>query len=439
MPQGGFCGANPASCCAGLICTGGQFCLPPPPLAFDASAGNHGSAQGPSPLSVPNNVVPGETAFALVYTNNQLTSSAITSISGGGTWSLIGSSSIGPDSSGNVLTTALYTNGASAAPASLVTLTADSSTAAVGAALVQYTGVGAVLSGNAVATSSSTTQAGLASLSLATTTPGSIVVAGFASVDAYQLYAGVGNLRLLGPAETLALMYNSLGNATGTVNLSVGEAVAGNWGGVAVEVTHDPPPPPLLCDCSNPIDVGGITVNGGIQNDDATIGLDPNVFVNPASDMHLDLPCGAYYLTGIRVTAPNQGTSRNLSISVHGNTALYVGDNIYTSAPLEITVDPTARLALFVGGYIAASQTLAIGNPEVPAQTSVYVGDATGVSVAQKTSIAGSLYVPAGPVVNTQSLTVYGSVFANSIDSSQAIAVHYDQALQSAGATCLGN
>jgi hypothetical protein len=145
--------------------------------------------------------------------------------------------------------------------------------------------------------------------------------------------------------------------------------------------------------------------------------------------VHLDLPCGRYYLSAIKSSAA-------LSISVHGNTVIYVGGNIQTSGPFEITIDPTAELSLFVGGSITGSAAMSLGSTEVPAQSAIYVGSTSGVTASNTLGVAGALYVPNGPLKNSNTATLHGSVLANGITGSGAITVHYDQGLQSAGAYC---
>jgi hypothetical protein len=113
-----------------------------------------------------------------------------------------------------------------------------------------------------------------------------------------------------------------------------------------------------------------------------------------------------------------------------------IGGNIQTSGPFEITIDPTASLSLFVGGSITGSAAMALGSTEVPAQTAVYVGSASGVTTSSTLGVAGALYVPSGPLKNSSTAVLNGSLLANGITGSGAITVHYDQGLQAACAAC---
>jgi hypothetical protein len=286
---------------------------------------------------------------------------------------------------------------------------------------------------------------------------GALTVSGSLSVEQNAVVYGkiTGNVTIAGSLADAGGFPggSSSGGSTSGGSTSGGSTSGGSTGGLACTPNGEPctpsvttccptlsciapgggtyclPDPPPLCNCSNPVDIAGIVANGASQNDNASIGLSESVFANTSTAMHLDLPCGEYYLTGIKSSAA-------LSISVHGNTVLYVGGNIQTSGLLEITVDPTAQLSLFVGGSVSTSASTAFGSTEVPAQSSIYVGGAAGVTTSNTLAVAGALYVPSGPFKGSNATTVHGSLLANGLTGSGAITVHYDQGLQSAGASC---
>jgi hypothetical protein len=290
--------------------------------------------------------------------------------------------------------------------------------------------VGAILSSNAVTTTATST--GAPGISLTTTQGDSLVLAAFGEGFGPAFSADLGTVRVnSGQSEGFnSAVVDSTGPAVaGTVTEEVALASSASWSAVAVEVTGAVDPPPL-CNCSNPIDIAGIVTNGAAKNDNASIGLSDTVFANTSTALHLDLPCGEYYLSAIKSSAA-------LSISLHGNTVLYVGGNIQTSGPFEITIDPTASLSLFVGGSITGSAAMTLGSTEVPAQTAVYVGSASGVTTSSTLGVAGALYMPSGPLKNSSATTLHGSLLANGITGSGSITVHYDQGLQSAAAACV--
>ena len=125
-------------------------------------------------------------------------------------------------------------------------------------------------------------------------------------------------------------------------NATVDSALVSSKGVILGPVTV---PDPCDCAANQLIDVASIVSAGQATNDDSVIGLDPNVFVNGAGALRLDLPCGRYYLTAITFN----GTA---TIAVHGHAALFVGGDIDSNGGLEITLDPQATLDLFIGGNL---------------------------------------------------------------------------------------
>ena len=206
--------------------------------------------------------------------------------------------------------------------------------------------------------------------------------------------------------------------ASGTVASSV-QAASVVAGAVAVL-------PPCDCAPNQLIDVAGIVANGQLNNDDATLGLDPGALATAGA--RLDLPCGRYYLSSI-------GTSAPAAIAVHGPVLLFIGGDFAPSAPLEVTLDPQATLDVFIGGDLQVSAPLELGSTLVPRQTRIYVAG-TQVSLSATQLIAANFYLPFGQFMQSAPLSIYGSVFAGSYAPSASADFHYDSAILSAGSEC---
>jgi hypothetical protein len=187
--------------------------------------------------------------------------------------------------------------------------------------------------------------------------------------------------------------------------------------------------PPCDCAPSQLIDIAGIVADGQLHNDNALIRLDPATFENAPGPRRLDLACGRYYLT--RIT-PRYTTT----IAVHGRTAIFIGGNIDTQqANLEIAIDPTAELDLFIGGTIVNASGLRMGNIEVPAQFRVYIAGSP-VDFTAPSTTAGNFYLPYSDFTSPSALDLYGSIFAKSFTGQGH--VHYDRGVLNAGAICEG-
>src|SRR5262249_19548855 len=147
-----------------------------------------------------------------------------------------------------------------------------------------------------------------------------------------------------------------------------------------------------------------VTAHASPNNDDAAIGLDPTVLEQPNNPTRLDLPCGSYYLTKINPSNP-------VTIWAHGHTALYIGQNVGSSADLSFGGDPTGSLDVFIGGNLSTSAKLTVGTPNYPALTRTYIAGTGGLGLSASTSVGGNLYAAFGPVSWSADTDAFGSVF----------------------------
>jgi hypothetical protein len=147
--------------------------------------------------------------------------------------------------------------------------------------------------------------------------------------------------------------------------------ITGTASGVTIDGgTFHPASIPPPCDCapSQLVPVSAIVAaHAPPNNDDALIGLDPNVLAAGGGPLRIDLPCGSYYLSGIM-------TSNPLTVFAHGHTAIYIAGDVVAASPLAFQLDPTATLDIFISGTIKTSQLLTIGSPNYPALCRLYVG-----------------------------------------------------------------
>jgi hypothetical protein len=188
---------------------------------------------------------------------------------------------------------------------------------------------------------------------------------------------------------------------------------------------------PTPCDCkpADLIPVASIVMAHATTNDNAAIMLNPGVLAAPGGPTRLDLPCGNYYLSSINNNVP-------VTIVAHGHVGLYIGGSISPSSGLTITLDPTASLDLFVQGTISTSDVLVIGNVNYPALTRIYVGGTGSISFQDGVTLAGNLYAPTASVDWAAGTDIYGSVFCQNFTGTARVAIHYDTAVLSQGATC---
>lgn len=194
-------------------------------ILFDSVAGNSGGNGSTSTTSlvIPVNIVSGETGFLSIFV---LATNTVSSVVGGGTWTLIKS-----QTDGNGYQTQLWSNGASGGSSSASVTVNVSVLGYVYATVVQYKNILAILSGGAqVAMGTSANP----SLAFTTTVSNSWVVSSFATFLPVTgpLY---GVIRITDSLYS-TIVDNTYGSGTGSVLLGV-TAALGVWSVAAVEVT----------------------------------------------------------------------------------------------------------------------------------------------------------------------------------------------------------
>jgi hypothetical protein len=187
--------------------------------------------------------------------------------------------------------------------------------------------------------------------------------------------------------------------------------------------------PPCDCAANQLVPVTSMVQAASSNNDNAAIGLDENILASPAAPSRLDLPCGSYYLSSIRPSVA-------VTIWAHGQTALYIGQDVNPSDAIAFGVDPNGAFDIFIAGKLDTSAKLTIGSPNYPALTRTYVGSTTGVTFSSDANIAGNIYAAFGLVTWSAGTDAYGSVFAGDFTASAATRIHYDTAVLNAGGSC---
>jgi hypothetical protein len=225
------------------------------------------------------------------------------------------------------------------------------------------------------------------------------------------------------------------GSVTGGVNIG-GKLYAPTGANVGVMpkggVVRGPVsfPPPCDCQPNQIVPINAMVMaHASPNNDDATIGLNPNVMASPGAPTRLDLPCGSYYLTAIRPQVP-------VTIWAHGHTALYIGGDVTSADDITFGVDPTGTFDIFIAGTLSTQGRLTIGSPNYPALMRVYIGGTAGVTFSSDAIVAANIYVPNGPVTWSAGTDAFGSVFAHNFTATAAVRIHYDTAVLGQGTNC---
>ncbi len=173
------------------------------------------------------------------------------------------------------------------------------------------------------------------------------------------------------------------------------------------------------CDCSAPLPIASYIDAFEKNNDNAAEKIDPKSLVEFDSK-DLTLNCGRYYFDAI--------TGSSLHLHLKGRTAIFVRGDFDLKGSVTLRLEPGAELDLFVGDNFALSGSTVFGDTDAPARIRVYVAGKQ-VELAGATTLAGNLYAPHAKVGHEGSLTVRGSLFAESIEAEAALDLVYDEAV----------
>ena len=204
----------------------------------------------------------------------------------------------------------------------------------------------------------------------------------------------------------------------GTLNMPGSSArdVLSVQGGMVDAAVSVPPP----CDCQEPLDIAAIASHFQSNNDNATVNLVSSAFTEAQGDVELSLPCGRYYLDSLGGTAA-------ITLHLTGRTALAVGEGLSNSGGLSLELGPDAELDLFVGGGLELSGPGILGSSTRPAATRIYVDGQ--VALSSNLSAYANWYVPNHPFVMSTRSEFWGAIYAQSLQVSGSLAVHYDRAV----------
>ena len=203
-----------------------------------------------------------------------------------------------------------------------------------------------------------------------------------------------------------------------------GGATAGNI--VRMPVTVAPP-----CDCSVLPVATLVAQHAGRNNDNATIHLEASDYME--FDLHrgVELPCGAFYISGITA-------SGEFTITAHGRAALYIDGALTIGGALRIVIDPGAELDLFVSGAITLNGG-SLGDSQRPTALRIWDGSQGSLLLSGRPAIAGTLHAPQAELHAPAGIDLRGPALVRDLrlDGSR-LSLTYDRGLLSAGTRACG-
>lgn len=182
-------------------------------------------------------------------------------------------------------------------------------------------------------------------------------------------------------------------------------------------VRVDPP-----CACEDPYDIAGFVDQARRRNDNALIGLDPDVLKQTVGIHEITLPCGRYYLSEISGVG-------GIDVHVTGRVALMVDGPVATFGSLDFDLAEGAEIDVFIRGNLGSIGAITFGDEARPAASRVYVASREDVVLVGAAAFVGNLYAPHARVTAPGFLRVFGSLFVGDLDVAGYVNVAYDRSV----------
>jgi hypothetical protein len=189
---------------------------------------------------------------------------------------------------------------------------------------------------------------------------------------------------------------------------------------------------PCPCESESLLDVPAIVEQVKQNNDNAEVGLDPNVLSPALAAQTIELPCGRFFLESVE-------TIGSVTLKIAERTALFVGGDFTVVGGFNVDVGPEGELDLFIAGSLATVGSTSFGDKNRPSASRIYVGDPSGagdINLGGSSDFVGNLYAPTSRVGTVAVVNIYGAVFARDFVFGGTTFVHYDRSILEAGDEC---
>lgn len=200
--------------------------------------------------------------------------------------------------------------------------------------------------------------------------------------------------------------------------------VSGSWteGTFAIEE-------PCACEPAELLDIDAIIADGQTHNHNAVIGLDPGAFRDVIGVTRWSLPCGRFYvdeITGIG----------DLHLTIHGRTALFVGDDVGITGHFDVEIGSGGSLDLFIKDNLVQIGYGQLGEPDAPSKMRVYVGGEGDIVFLGYQPVGANIYAPRSRMISAGYVDVNGSLFLKDLDAGAYIDIAYDRDIIIPGDEC---
>lgn len=193
--------------------------------------------------------------------------------------------------------------------------------------------------------------------------------------------------------------------------------------------------PPCPCGAAAPVDIANVVADAASGHDNGLVGLASDDLAGVTGNPQLELPCGQYFLEGVDIAG-------NLELGLSGRTAIYIEGDMTVEGDVLVSLEPGATLDLFVTGDLQVTGAARFAQPERPAASRIYVGNALALESNQDPTdlaqpqnavgdvvVVGNFYAPRASFLLSPNTDIYGSLFVRTFDVVQGVKIHHDPAV----------
>ena len=188
--------------------------------------------------------------------------------------------------------------------------------------------------------------------------------------------------------------------------------------------------PPCGCGAGNLFDIARAVSNRRNNNDNDSLSIANDFSSEIASSRSFDIPCGQYYLTGIRT-----GQQASIEIRVHGHVGVFVDGDVVLGGNLVVTPDDDAELDLVIAGALNIRGGSKLGAPSAAARTRGGTTASNTISLGDQYQLSALVYAPSAAVSAGVGLSINGSLFARTLSAGD-VKIAYDPAAATGGQSC---
>lgn len=225
------------------------------------------------------------------------------------------------------------------------------------------------------------------------------------------------------------------GGLFGTADLTVGRDLLISGAGIVppsvsvggeVRELFEAIPNPCACG-QDGVDIDRFIDRAAESNENESEGLNPDQLAAFSGSERIELPCGRYYLRGVR-------GSGSLTLVARERTAIFVEGDFDVSGGVTVDAGSTGQVDIFVRNRFKVGGQANFGDVGRPAAVRVYVAGRDALEIGNR--FVGNVYAPQAELSFGTMFESFGAIFVRTFTGAGQASIHYDRAIQRGSSSC---